>query len=573
MTETTQLCSEQLALAIQHHAEGRFDRAEELYQRLHAADHRDTEVLYLLGLLCCDLGLFDAACRFLEEALVLAPAFPEATVQLAAARSELAGAALLRGDAAAAEKLLLASAALQAPDAELLNRLGLARLQQALALRPGLSQALNNLGLALRHQGDFSAAQSCFEEALAGDRSYEPARINLANALRALGHPARALEEMEVVLAQNPDSADSLNNRGAILQDLGQTGRALQSLTRALELSPESPQIRWNLALTQLKCGDYDNGWRHFESRWEGCDNLRGGYDMPPERRWAGQELNGRRLLLWAEQGFGDTLQFIRFAQDVACRGATVGVRVPKELLELVRRAPGVSAAVTLTDALPDYDFHCPMMSLPARIGIDLDERTLHGATPYLTADHDEAAAWGRRVANHPGLKVGLVWAGNARRHSLELAAIDSRRSIPPRQLAPLTSQMGCTFYSLQKGASQADLADLGIGRPIEDFSGEWADFADTAAFIANLDLVISVDTAVAHLAGALGRPVWLLNRFDCCWRWLEGRTDSPWYASLRQYRQPAPGAWDAVIEAAAHDLAGLARHGGRTPDPARVLE
>jgi hypothetical protein len=207
-------------------------------------------------------------------------------------------------------------------------------------------------------------------------------------------------------------------------------------------------------------------------------------------------------------------------------------------------------------------------MSMPYRLGVSPDADGLHGATPYLCAAKDRSEYWRQRLTAHPGLKVGLVWAGSSRRQSAELAAIDARRSIPLQRLAPILAVSGCSFYSLQKGTAAAELDDRAgaaghaqIGA-IRDFSTEWSDFSDTAAFLANLDLVISVDTAVAHLAGALGKPVWLLNRYDSCWRWLLGRSDSPWYALLRQFRQPRPGDWEAPIATAAVALADVsARH------------
>jgi tetratricopeptide (TPR) repeat protein len=607
-----------LALALQHHSAGRLDEAAGIYQRLHAADRRDSEVIFLMGLLCNDLGLFDSARQFLEDALAVAGVFPEAraqlvvalngsadlsfgTGQLAQARRTLqralelaphdAGAlqglgrvALAEGDPATAEARLAASLSQQPDRIDALNWLGLARLQlgnypgaeaalrDALRLRCDLHQARNNLGLALHNQGRLGEALGCFEEVLAHEPGYQNARINLANTLRILGRHARARRELEQIIDLHPDAADALNNLGAVLQDQGQSELALATLGRALALAPESPPIRWNLALSQLQSGDFPNGWSNFEARWEGCDHLRGGYCMPRQRAWRGEPLQGKRLLLWAEQGFGDTIQFIRFAQDVAALGATVGVMVPPELADLVRSAPGVTA-VSIHGAQPPpaYDFHCPLLSLPHRLGISTDAGRLHGASPYLNAPQNRTLHWRRRVGCFPGLKVGLVWAGNARRQSAELAAIDARRSIALDRLAPILTVRNCSFFSLQKGAAGAALGvaaqgaarhvDLGRGRfaVIQDFSDELWDFSETAALASNLDLIISVDTAVAHLAGALGTTIWLLNRYDSCWRWLQGRDDSPWYGCLRQFRQPRAGAWDEVIDRAAAALAAAA--------------
>jgi tetratricopeptide (TPR) repeat protein len=606
---------EALSVALRHHASGRLDDAAQLYQQLHAADPRDSEVLFLMGVLCCDLGLFDPACRFLEEALDLARVFPEAGRQLVVALTGLAEAnlsaarltearrnldralelspsdapvqqslgrlALLEGDVAAAEARFVASLAQRPDHAQTLNWLGLARLQlekyadaeaalrQALRLDPGLNQARNNLGLALYSQERLADAMLFFQAALARDPTYAKARINLALTLRLLGRHAEARVELEAVLAQHPEDVDALNNLGVIFQDLGEAELALRQLTQATALAPESQSARWNLALTQLQLGDFSNGWTNFEARWEGCAHLRDGYMLPSDRAWRGEPLHGKRLLLWAEQGLGDTLQFIRFADDVARRGATVSVLAPAEIADLVRSAPGVSAAfVELPAAALPYDVHCPLMSLPYHLRITADTEALHGAIPYLFAPRERSARWRERLGAHSGIKVGIVWAGNARRQRLDLMAVDQRRSIALSRFAPILEVAGCSFFSLQKGDAADQLAASAFRRvpgrtggsgTLEDYSAEWSDFTDTAAFVDNLDLVITVDTAVAHLAGALGRPVWLLNRYDTCWRWMRGRDDSPWYTTLRQFRQPRPGEWDPVIRAAAAALCELA--------------
>jgi hypothetical protein len=212
-----------------------------------------------------------------------------------------------------------------------------------------------------------------------------------------------------------------------------------------------------------------------------------------------------------------------------------------------------VSAVLAQGAEAPPYDVHCPLMSLPYHLGVSADIASLRGALPYLRAAPDLARQWQQRLAASPGLKVGLVWAGNSREHDPQHAAIDARRSIPLQSMAPILAVHGCSFFSLQKGAASKELQQF--GGQLQDFSAEWTDFAATAALLVNLDLLISVDTAVAHLAGALGRPVWLLNRYDTCWRWLLERDDSPWYSSLRQFRQGTPGAWQPVIAAVAAAL------------------
>ena len=596
-----------LALALRHHRAGRFDDASEIYRRMHVADPRDSEIIFLMGLLCCDLGAFEPACQFLGEAIAITPNFPEARHQWVIALNgwadqkisanqvveakqlldratahapgdastlrNLGRVALMQSDPAAAETRLAASLALEANQPHALNWLGLAQLQQAkfaaaeislrgaLQRQPNLDQARNNLGLVLHRLGRFAEALVCFQDVLHRDPACHNARINLAVTLRLFGQYHAARDELQAVLRDRPTEIDALSNLGVVFQDLGEPESALAHLSRALTLSPKSPSIRWNLSLTQLLLGDFRNGWANYEARWQGCDSVHGLYQLPVDRAWRGEALRGKRLLLWAEQGFGDTIQFIRFAQDVALQGAIVSVMAPPQLKTLVASAPGVSEAHAQDAPAPPYDVHCPLLSLPHRLGLILSDAQLRGSTSYLSAPPDRISSWKERLGAYAGLKVGIAWAGNARRQSVELRAVDIRRSIALDRWAPLLAVRGCSFFSLQKDGAAALLhaAADAPRRPhtsmIHDFSAEWTDFSDTAAFITQLDLVISVDTAVAHLAGALGKPVWLLNRHDTCWRWQLKRSDSPWYRTLRQFRQPALGDWGTVMDAAAAAL------------------
>ncbi len=567
--------------------EGRYDKAEQLYTQLREANLHDEEVLYLTGVLCCDLGIYLAACRFLEQALIESPVFPEARAQLVKASTEHGQQAIGQHDLAVAEAAcrralqidpqalaawrmlgqialmkakweeaqdFLEKALQTAPDdLDALNWHGLAcvhqqkhaqgrvSLERLLALKPGLAQAHTNLGLCLLGLGELHPAEASFLRAL----QYAPGdiggRINLANTLRIRGKAEEARVVLEAVIQDAPQMAEAHNNLGTVLQDLGQAHAARERMEAALALEPDSSQVRWNLALSQLLLGDERAGWANFEARWEGCAHLAGAYNKPKARAWHGEDVHGKIVLLWAEQGFGDTLQFIRFAQVLAGRGVTVVAEVQPELQALIAGVPGVSKVITRGQSLPDYDFHCPLMSLPLHLGPGN-----YGTVPYLHADGDKAAMWETRLEGHRKPRIGLAWAGKSRLQNAELDAIDRRRSLSLTQLAPLTSLGSCSFFSLQKGGAAAELPASGL--PIHDFSAQWQHFADTAAFIENLDLVVSVDTAVAHLTAALGKPVWLLNRFDSCWRWGKDIVDSPWYPGLRQFRQPRPGDWETPL-------------------------
>jgi hypothetical protein len=278
------------------------------------------------------------------------------------------------------------------------------------------------------------------------------------------------------------------------------------------------------------------------------------------QAQWTGEPARGQTLLIYAEQGFGDSLQFCRYATLAAKRGLRVILEVQAPLVRLLRTLPGVDQVMALGEPLPDFDVHCPMMSLPLAFATTVE--TIPGSAAYLRADPMQVAVWQTRLDGMPqrGPRIGLVWAGSA------MLTADRRRSINPEKLAPLFRLSGFHFFSVQK-SGQAAPSDF----PLTDYMDEMDDFADTAALIANLDLVISVDTAVAHLAAALGKPVWLLDRFDHDWRWLTGRRDSPWYPTLRLYRQPQRGDWDAVLAEVLHDLDALPRGPRQTRPAARV--
>ncbi|MEA2737731.1 MAG: hypothetical protein QOH05_1038, partial [Acetobacteraceae bacterium] len=293
-----------------------------------------------------------------------------------------------------------------------------------------------------------------------------------------------------------------------------------------------------------LTMGRLEEGFREYEARWE-VEAMGGPAPVLSQPRWTGQALNGETVVLYAEQGFGDTLQFCRYAPMVAAAGGRVVLVVPKALRRLLAGLDSVAEVLCEDDGpLPDFDYHCPLLSLPLAFGTTL--ATIPGPASYLGAD---PAPWAEFLASCSGLKVGLVWAGKSRAEQPHAVAIDKRRSMRLSDMAPLLSVPGCTFVSLQLGYPAAQMQALPAEVMPHDVSRRLEDWADTAGLIAGLDLVIAVDTAVVHLAGALGKPVWMLNRFDSCWRWFLNRDDTPWYPSMRQFRQTSRGDWAGVIE------------------------
>jgi len=389
---------------------------------------------------------------------------------------------------------------------------------------------------------------------------YATAQNLLGIALCDLGEPASAIAAFRSAVRRAPQAAAAWANLGLALRNEGRFVEALAAYDKALALRPGDSRIRVNRAVALLAAGRMAEAWHDFECR----QHLSGAPLMAPERLLPaldpGPDLTGRTVLVIHEEGFGDTLQFARYLPLLAARGARVLAWVPTELARLLSAAPGIASLVPPDAPPPAHDWHCPFSSLPRAFNTTVT--AIPAAIPYLKADPALVSAWASRLP-HDGLRVGLVWAGQARPWLPGFNALDRRRSTTLATLAPLGGIPGVRLVTLQKGpaADQARTAPPGL--VLADPMTDVADFADTAAIIANLDLVISVDTAVVHLAGALGRPVFLLDRYDSCWRWLYGRADSPWYPTLRIFRQTRPGQWAPVIAAVADAVTELLRARG----------
>jgi tetratricopeptide (TPR) repeat protein len=443
----------------------------------------------------------------------------------------------------------------------------LAWFERLLAVNPTHADALDGRGAALDQLGRSEEAVAAFDKALALQPDSGSAWSNRGQALMNLQRPEAALACFDRALAVRPGLPVALHNRAIVLAEMSRIGEAISSYEAAIAVRPDYAEARFGRSLCLLLQGDYRDGWRAFESRWE-TSQLRGARRTFAQPLWLGDEdVRGKTVLLHAEQGLGDTVQFCRFARLVAARGADVVLDVQPELRALVRSL-GPSIAVMTSAEEPAFDLHCPLMSLPLALGVTLG--SLAGEARYLAAPAEKIEAWRARLGPPTRPRIGLVWAGNPRKQVLHLSRIDRQRSVAFDQLAPLLAQ-GYAFYSLQKGdGATAELGASPHRARVIDLTPAISDFADTAALIENLDLVITVDTAVAHVAGALGKPVWLMNRFNTCWRWSTDRDDSPWYPTMHIFRQPAPGDWQTVIARIAAALREIAATGAPAREPSR---
>jgi len=431
----------------------------------------------------------------------------------------------------------LARAGLAALDAGQ-DRLAAAQLARALTLGPPTPALLRSLGMALTRLGKFDDAARCHNEALALAPD-DPATLTaLGDLLQQRDRVDDAEACYRAALQVAPQRADTLGNLGAALYRLGRPDEAIACYRTALRLAPALAELHDNLGRALLLSGQFVEGWEEHEWRWRTRESAREAQRFAGPA-WSGETLSDRVLLLHAEQGFGDAIQFCRYAPLVGAT-ARVVLEAPRALVRLFAGLPNIERIVAQGDALPRFEVHCPLLSLPRACRTTL--ATIPRDVPYLAPTPASVAAWRRRLDGLAGLRVGLAWAGRPTQGA------DRRRSIALDRLAPLARVPGIVLVSLQTGAASAQAAAPPPGMTLHDWTAGLQDFADTAALIEALDLVIAVDSAVAHLAGALGKPVWLLNRFDTCWRWLQQRTDSPWYPSLRQFRQSRPGDWDEVI-------------------------
>jgi tetratricopeptide (TPR) repeat protein len=542
-----------LEAARGHHRDGDPARAEELCRAVLRADPHNAEAALLLGAACQAQGRPAEALAHLQQALHVRPHYAEAHHALALVRAA-------QGDVPAA----------------------LEGLRQALRLKPDYAEAHHNLGVTLARQRQLDEAVAAFRQAVRCKPDYAAAFLKLAHALVELGRTDEAISAYRSLLRLRPDDAAAQNalglllakqarpaeaaeafrralqldarpaayhnNLGAALAELGRPAEALGCFEQAVRLQPDHAEAHKSRAMTWLQLGEFARGWAEYEWRWR-CQDFAARPYRPPA--WDGAPLDGCRVLLHTEQGLGDTLQFIRYAPLVRQRGGVVIVACPPALVPLLRTCPGVAQVVAHGGALPEFDCHAALLSLPRLLGTTL--ATVPADVPYLAADPGLVERWRRELTAVRGFKVGVVWQGSPGNGA------DYRRSFPLASLAPLAAVPGVELFSLQKGRGAEQLAEAtgrfrvtDLGSRLDLAGGA---FTGTAAAMCGLDLIVSCDTASAHLAGALGVPVWVALSYAADWRWLLGREDSPWYPTMRLFRQPGLGNWAAVFGRMAAEL------------------
>ena len=418
-------------------------------------------------------------------------------------------------------------------------------LQKAIHINSADAVAYNNLGNALQNNGQIDEAIACYNNTVQINPYYDEAYNNLGCVFYEKGNFDEAIANFKKTLQINPYFAVAHNNLGQSLLEKVQIYEALLCFQKAIQLKPDYALAHFNKSLALLLSGDFKEGLKEYQWRWKLEEHKMRNFSRP---LWNGSFIKDATILLHTEQGLGDTIQFIRYAPMIAARGATVIAECQKELAILLKSVEGIHQIVIQGEELPAFDLHCPLLNLPLVLNTTLE--SIPAKTPYIKADPLLIQKWRERVRDdNVVLKVGIAWAGGPRHKK------DRYRSCSLEFFAPLGEIKGITLYSLQKGEAAQQAMNPPQGMELVDFMDEINDFADTAALIENLDLVISVDTAIAHLAGALGKTTWTLIPFSPDWRWMLNRENSPWYPTMRLFRQPSMEDWKSVIAQVAEEL------------------
>jgi tetratricopeptide (TPR) repeat protein len=530
---------------------GEGDEAIHCYRQALELDPEAVETHYNLGVTLAEQGKLDEAIASYREALRQWPDFDRARQLLNVALAQQGTAKEVAGTP---RKVALPASAEEHKRLGLgLARVGkreeaLVHFREALRFAPDDAEAHFQMGDVFRHLDRYAEAEGCYLRSL----QLRPERGDVCNhlgiTLLRQGRPGDAEVRFREAVCLTPNSAEPHNNLGVALEQLGRVDEASLAFQESIRLNPEAADTHKNLALVMLLRGEFERGWAEYEWRLRVKNPA---LRSLPQPRWDGSPLEGRSILLRAEQGLGDSLQFIRYAPLVQARGGTVFFECPPRLIPLLRRCPGIAQLIPQGTPLPDFAVQAPLFSLPALFGTTV--ATIPASVPYLTADPVLVKQWRDKIHRVPGFRVGISWQGSPTYLG------DRHRSIPLRHYAPLARLPGVRLISLQKGAGLEQLAEVKGRWQVMEFGEERDEqagaFMDTAAVLQHLDLVISSDTSLVHLAGALGIPVWVAIPMARDWRWLLNREDCPWYPTMRLFRQRRWGDWDEVFERIASAL------------------
>jgi tetratricopeptide (TPR) repeat protein len=544
-----------LQLADAHHNAGRLDEALACYQNAIRQDPGLYEACYNAGLVYQSRQQTAQAAACYRRALQLKP-------NLAPAWNNLGQLHVDAGELDPAADCFLRAIRLKPDFAEPRFNLGevlrarrrpreaIEAYRGALRLNPSLVGAWNNLGNLLRDGGELADAAECFREVIRLRPDLPEGLYNLGSALKDLGQSAEAVAHLQDAIRINPGHAESWNNLALVFKNEAEWDQALSCFSESIRLKHDLAAAYWNRSFVHLLHGRFREGWQDYEWRFR-LPNWQRIYPFRPSQpRWDGTVDRTRTILVHDEQGLGDTLQFVRYLPEVKRRCGRVILETRRELIPLLQESPGVDVIVARpeNEGTPETtaDCHVPLLSLPPMFGTTL--ATIPAHVPYIRPDARKSVAWADRI-DGPGLKVGLVWAGRPEHQN------DRKRSCRLEVFRPLTWIPGLKLFSLQKGPAETQIQNCVFNGAIVHLGPDLHDFADTAAAIARLDLLISVDTSVAHLAGAMARPTWVLLPTIPDWRWLLDRDDSPWYPTIRLFRQPRGGDWAAVVEKIAAEL------------------
>jgi len=515
-----------LRAALARHQTGELATAETMYRQLLDVEPEQPDALHLLGIVASQTERHELAVELIQRAIAVRGYVADYHVNLGGAYRDLG-----RWDEAVACG------------------------RRALELKPEAPEIQMNLGLFLKDQGNLAEAVVWYQQAIARRPEFAEAHSNLGNALRLLDRTDEAIACYQRALALRPNDAEAHNNLALTLNDRCELDAAEWHYTEALRLRPDFDDPRFSRAMLRLLRGDFQRGWPDYERRWSYAELRPRPFRQP---LWDGSPLQGRTILLHAEQGLGDTLMFVRYAPLVATSGGRVLVECQPELVRLLQSVAGIAGLIPAGSPLPPFDVHLPLLSLPGVF--QTNASTIPANVPYIHPIPADVARRQTAGASTLGPRVGLVWRGSQQHRN------DRRRSISLADLAPLASVPGITFISLQKGEAALEALRPPAGMTLIDPMFDIRDFADTATLVANLDLVIAVDTSVAHLAGAMGRPVWTLLPYNPDWRWGLDRDDTPWYPTMRLFRQPAIGDWAGAVAQVATALLRFAEDVARSP-------